>query len=95
MRSLCDLQVLTHAQWKKLSAQATPKIGNTTDATAASADVILDPSSNHDPVNAPSSTPLVEAVKDDDSSLDSPSMPDLRVHHPSSYSDSDNSDSAS
>ena len=90
-----DLWVLTCTQRKKLSAQVTPDNGNTADATAASTDVTLDWSSNHDPVNAPSSARLVETVEDDDSSVDSPSMPNLRFHHPSSDSDSDNSETAS
>ena len=96
VQSLHDLRVLTHAQQKKLSVQETPENGNATDATAASTNTTSDSSSDHDPVNASSSAaPFVETVKDDDSSLNSSSMPNLRVHHPSSDSDSDNSDSAS
>ena len=74
---------------------AMPENGNTMDTTAASTNATSDLSSNCDPVNASSSAPLVETVEDDDSSLNLPSMPDLRVHHPSSDSDSDDSDSAS
>ena len=96
VQSLHDLRVLTHAQQKKLSVQETPENGNATDATAASTNTTSDSSSDHDPVNASSSAaPFVETVKDDDSSLNSSSMPNLRVHRPSSDSDSDNSDSAS
>ena len=72
-----------------------PETGNATDATAVSTDATSDPSSNHYPVSTPSSIPLVETVADDDSSLEPPSMPNLRVYHPSSDSDSDDSDSAS
>ena len=78
-----------------LSASATPENGNAMDTTAASADVTADLGSDHDPAHTPSSAPLVETVECDDSSIDSPSMPDLRVHHPSSDSNSINSDSSS
>ena len=86
---------MTRAQRKKLSAQVTPENGSATDTTATSTDISSDPSSNHDLVNVPSSAPLVQTVKDGNSFLDSPSMPNLRVHHPSSDSDSDNNNSAS
>ena len=69
--------------------------GNTVDTTAASTDITADSRSNHDPACTPSSAPLVETVEDDDSSIDSPSMPNLRVHHPSSDSNSIDSDSSS
>ena len=93
--SLLDLRVLTRAQRKKLSASVTSENGNVTDTTAACTDVTTDPGSDHDPVHAPSSAPLVETIEDEDSSIDSPSMPNLRVHHPSSDSDSVNSNSTS
>ena len=95
MQSLHDLQVLTRAQCKKLSAQVTPENGNATDTTTATADVTLDQGSNHDPVPTPSSAPLAATVEDDDSLIDSPSMPNLRVHHPTSDSDSDDNYSTS
>ena len=43
--------------------------------------------------STPSPAPTVETVEEDDSSIDPPSLPDLRVHHPSSDSDSDNDSS--
>ena len=73
---------------------AMPENGNTMDTTAASTNATSDLSSNCGPVNASSSAPLVETVEDDDSCLDSPSMPDLRICHPLSDSDSDHCDSA-
>ena len=83
VRSLHDLQVLTHAQREKLSTSVMPENGNDTDATAASVDVTADSGFDHDPKHAPFSAPLVETVEDDDSSIDSPNVPDLRVHYPS------------
>ena len=95
VQSLHDLRVSTRAQRKKLSAQVTPENGNTTDTTAANAVFTLDQGSNDDQVPALSSAPFVESVEDDDSSIGSPSMPDLQVHHPTSDSDSDDNDSTS
>ena len=95
VHSLHDLRVLTRAQRKKLSASVTSENGNVTDTTAACMDVTTDPGSDHDPVHAPSSAPLVETIEDDDSSMDSPNVPDLRVHHPLSDSNSIDSNSTS
>ena len=94
MQSLHNLKVLTCAQRKKLSTQATSDNGNATDTTAASTDATSDFNYDCNPVHAWSSAPLVETVEDDDSCLDSPSMPDLRIYHPLSDSDSDHCDSA-
>ena len=95
MRLLHDLRVLTRAQRKKLSTSVTPKNGDTTDITAASTDIATDSGSKHGLTYIPSSPPIVETIEEDDSSVDSPSMPDLGVHHPSSDSDSGESDSSS
>ena len=95
VRLLHDLRVLTRAQCKKLSVSVTPKNGDTTDATAASTDLTMDSGSNYDSTHVPSSAPIVEIIEENDSSIDPPSMPDLRVHHPSSDSDSDENEPSS
>ena len=76
MRSLHDLRVLTRAQRRKLS-------------TPAGSDTPTDPESDHATKRNPSPAPTVEAVEEDDSSIDPPSLPDRSVRHPSSDSDSD------
>ena len=88
VQSLHNLKVLIHAQRKKLSMCATPCNGNATDATATSTDATSDLNHDCNPMNAPSSIPLVETVMDDNSSLNSPSVPDLRVPHPLSDANS-------
>ena len=80
MRSLHDLRVLTRAQRRKLSIPA-------------STDIPMDPGSDHDSTHTPSPAPTVETIEEDDSSIDPPSLPDLRVHH--SLSDSDSADNSS
>ena len=82
VQSLHDLKALTCAQRKKLSTQATADNGNPTDTTTTSTDAASDSNNDCNPVNALASTPIVETVQDDDSSLDSPSMPDFRVPQP-------------
>ena len=93
MPAFHDIRVLTCAQRKKLSASATSEDDVTTDTTAASTNNAANSESKHDLTFIPSSAPAVETIEEDDSSIDPPSMPDLRVHHPSSDSDSDKNSS--
>ena len=95
VRSLHNLRSITCAQQQKSSTQATPENGNAADKTTTSTTAASDLGPDCDPVNVPTSTLLAETVEDDDSSLDSPTVPNLRVHHPSSDPEFDDTISAS
>ena len=98
-RSLHDPWTLTCAQHKKLFAKLAPVPGGTTDtSTTSGASVstvstvpLVSPVQDYNSQNAPPSTLSVETAEDDDSFLDSPRMPGLRAHHPSSTSNAEDS----
>ena len=88
-----DPQVPSRAQHKKSSMQSALVPSDTADASATSGTTAFALTQNCIPQNVPPVALFAETVKDDNSLLDFPNMPGLRVHHPSTDSNSEDSKS--